>query len=105
MKAKYPKSFYDCDGVLLVYCSECTRGYNGTEENKCSCGCKKTVANSKSYCAIGMLTENVDKTRIRSLPRIIRHASGDKKTCFDGTPCRGIEKCAGWDVCQKKQGV
>lgn len=99
-KAKYPKSFYDCDGLLLVDCGECQRGYNGDAVDKCACGGFKK--NREQYCAIGTLMATVDKTRIRSLPRIIRHASGDKKTCDDGTPCRGIDKCAGWNTCQKK---
>jgi len=32
-------SFYDNKGKLFIDCSECDRGGNGTDKNKCSCGC------------------------------------------------------------------
>lgn len=94
----YPKSFYDCDGLLLIDCGECTRGYNGPAVDKCACG--GFNKGGDHYCAIGTLMENVDKSKIRSLPRIIRHIGGNKSLCFNGTPCRGVDKCAGYEQCQ-----
>jgi len=37
------KSFKDTKGKLWVACSECERGGNGSDEDKCSCGgnCKR----------------------------------------------------------------
>ncbi len=94
MKKKYPKSFRDCNALLMVACVECTRGPNGTTENKCA------AASRHGECCSGRLLPSIDGDTLRSLPRIIRHKPGDRKTCNDGTPCRGIDKCAGWDTCQ-----
>lgn len=98
---KYPRSFLDCNGVLCVSCSECVRGFNGSAEDKCSCGGTKTRGSMQSHCAIGTLMAIVDRATIRSLPRIVKHSAGNKSICFNGTPCRGEDKCAGWDICQK----
>lgn len=99
---KFPRSFYDCNGVLCVSCSECDRGYNGSAEDKCACGSTKprTIV-GQMYCCIGTLMPSVDKMKIRSLPRIVKHSEGDAGICFNGTLCRGEDKCAGWDLCQK----
>lgn len=94
---KYPRSFYDCNGRLLVACSECERGSNGTAIDKCA------GASSKGECCLGILLPSIDKAKLRSLPKLIMHKTGDKKICFNGTPCRGIDKCAGWDLCQKRR--
>lgn len=37
-KAKY--SEYDSKGKLYVDCSECNRGGNGSDKDKCSAGCR-----------------------------------------------------------------
>ena len=102
---KYPISFYDCDGLLLVACAECTRGFNSDIQDKCGSGGIRKGTGRDQYCAIGTLMSHIDKATLRSLPRIIKHKTGDKKTCFGGTPCRGIDKCAGWDTCQKGRGA
>ena len=51
-KAKY--SEINPHGVLFVDCSECTRGGNGTDENRCSCGWRHKRG-SKSGCTSGTL--------------------------------------------------
>lgn len=38
MKMKYRQ--YDSRGALYVDCSECERGGNGADANKCSCGAR-----------------------------------------------------------------
>ena len=56
-KAKY--SFKDYRGVLWVACIECTRGYNGLYEDKCSCGQKKKYF-AGSGCFNGKLLEGME---------------------------------------------
>ena len=51
-KAKY--SEVDERGALFVDCSECTRGGNGTDENKCSNGWRIKKGN-KGGCSSGIL--------------------------------------------------
>jgi len=98
---KYPKSFRDCRGMLCVSCAECERGFNGSVEDKCASGGIRSRANGMGYCTLGTLMTSIDRSAIRSLLPIVRHMTGDKSHCFNGTPCRGEDKCAGWDVCQK----
>jgi hypothetical protein len=91
---QFRKSFYDCDGKLAISCTECTRGPFGSAD-PCA------AASRKGYCFIGTLKADINRSTLRKLPRIIKHKTGDKKTCFDGTPCKGIEVCAGWNTCQR----
>ena len=51
-KAKYSKK--DTRGTLCVDCSECARGGNGNDENKCSSGWKIKKGN-KGSCFCGEL--------------------------------------------------
>jgi hypothetical protein len=99
---KYPRSFFDCRGMLCISCAECERGFNGSAEDKCAAGGTRSRANGMGYCTLGKLMASIDWSAIRSLPSIVRHMTGDKSHCFNGTHCRGIDKCAGWDTCQKK---
>ena len=54
IKAKH--SFRDNKGMLRVACSECERGGNGSDVDKCSCGFKAKKFNG-SGCFIGTLME------------------------------------------------
>jgi len=49
-------SFKDAKDILWVACSECERGGNGSDEDKCSCGgtCKKF---KRTGCFSGGLME------------------------------------------------
>jgi hypothetical protein len=47
-------SEYDSKGLLNVACSECERGGNGSDPNKCSCGWKVKKYN-KMGCFAGTL--------------------------------------------------
>ena len=51
-KAKY--SFKDTRGALFVDCSECSRGGNGNDKDKCSSGWKHKKGNNGG-CFIGEL--------------------------------------------------
>jgi hypothetical protein len=44
----------DSRGMLYVDCSECTRGGNGTDPNKCSCGWQ-VKRGRKGGCFVGTL--------------------------------------------------
>lgn len=59
-------SFYDNKGKLYVDCTECTRGYNGTDKDKCSAGhrCKKP---QQGGCFIGTVMDSVDLTKVERL--------------------------------------
>jgi len=57
MKAKYSKK--DTRGALQVDCSECERGGNGSDKDKCSCGWKIKKGN-KGGCFCGTLLSNLE---------------------------------------------
>ncbi len=48
------RSYYDSEGKLWVSCSECERGGNGSDKDKCSCGWKVKRWNGLG-CFIGTL--------------------------------------------------
>lgn len=54
------KSFYDNKGKLYVDCSECDRGGNGTDKDKCSSGWKIKKSDGRG-CFLGDLMEGVDE--------------------------------------------
>lgn len=54
---KMKHSFKDSRGCLWVACSECTRGGNGTIEDKCSAGWKIKKFNGYG-CFLGQLIED-----------------------------------------------
>jgi len=56
--AKKINSFRDNKGKLWVACSECDRGGNGTDVDKCSCGWKIKRFNG-SGCFCGTLIEKL----------------------------------------------
>lgn len=55
-------SFYDNKGKLYVDCTECTRGVNGTDEDKCLCGYKTKKPQSMG-CFIGEVLPSIDLTK------------------------------------------
>jgi len=54
------KSFKDTKDRLWVACSECNRGGNGTDKDKCSCGWQCKKFNGKG-CFGGELIEKFKK--------------------------------------------
>lgn len=52
------RSFKDTKGMLWVACSECERGGNGSDKDKCSCGgsCKRF---NNSGCFSGELIKKL----------------------------------------------
>ena len=56
-KAKY--SELDSRGHLFVDCSECSRGGNGTDKDKCSCGWKIKKGH-QGGCFSGSLIQGID---------------------------------------------
>jgi len=58
-KARF--SEYDTKGKLFVDCSECTRGGNGDDPDKCSCGWKHKRGR-KGGCFIGTLMPGLEAT-------------------------------------------
>lgn len=56
MKKVY--SEYDSRGALCVDCSECTRGGNGTDQNKCSSGWRHKKG-GRGGCYMGTLLPNI----------------------------------------------
>ena len=58
-KAKYSK--YDNRGSLCVDCSECDRGGNGTDKDKCACGWK-IKKGKKGGCFLGKLIPGIEAT-------------------------------------------
>lgn len=56
-KARY--STYDTKGKLYVDCSECERGGNGSDKDKCACGWKVKRGGKGLGCFIGMLLEGL----------------------------------------------
>ena len=61
MKPKF--SGRDSKGKLYVDCTECKRGINGSDEDKCSAGmrCKK---GGQGMCFCGDLIEKYDESKI-----------------------------------------
>jgi len=55
--AKY--SEYDNGGRLYVDCSECDRGGNGADKDKCSCGCRVKKGHMGG-CFTGSLIPGID---------------------------------------------
>jgi len=47
-------SFYDTNGQLYVDCTECERGKNGNDDDKCSCGVRVKFKN-RNGCFCGTL--------------------------------------------------
>jgi hypothetical protein len=54
--AKY--SQYDSKGKLFIDCSECNRGGNGADKDKCSCGWK-VKKGKKCGCFVGKLIDGM----------------------------------------------
>lgn len=59
-------SVYDSRGALHVDCSECNRGGNGSDPDKCACG-HKYKKGGRGGCFIGTLLGSVDRTQIKHL--------------------------------------
>lgn len=57
MKAKYSR--LDTRGKLFVDCSECNRGGNGTDPEKCSCGWQ-VKKGKQGGCFAGDLIEGLE---------------------------------------------
>lgn len=55
-RKKKKHSFTDVHGRHWVACSECNRGGNGSDKEKCSCGCKVKRWN-KQGCYLGTESE------------------------------------------------
>lgn len=53
-------SGYDKSGKRFVDCSECERGGNGTDPEKCSAGWQHTKPH-QGYCYLGVPIESVQK--------------------------------------------
>ncbi len=53
------RSFKDKNGMLWVACSECERGGNGSDKDKCSCGWKCKKFNGTG-CFCGNLMEKYE---------------------------------------------
>lgn len=98
---EYPKSFYDVDGKLFVSCWECTHGFFSKDQDKCHYG-DGTKARPHLGCWLGTLVPEIDRATLRSCPNVIRHKPGRLDICDDGTPCRGQDRCAGFEECQRK---
>jgi len=66
--AKKPKhgSFYDNKGKLYVDCTECTRGHNGDDKDKCSSGWQHKKKHLFG-CFLGILKSNVPREELRKL--------------------------------------
>lgn len=47
-------SFYDTKGKLYVDCTECERGKNGSDKDKCSCGVRVKFKNNNG-CFVGTM--------------------------------------------------
>jgi len=52
------RSFKDSNGKLWVSCSECERGGNGTDKDKCSCGWRVKRFNGLG-CFVGGLIDDL----------------------------------------------
>ena len=57
-KAMKIHSFYDSARMLCVDCSECTRGGNGSDPSKCSCGWKHKKG-GRGSCYSGTLMQGI----------------------------------------------
>lgn len=58
-------SFYDNKGLLAVDCTECTRGINGDDVDKCSSGYR--VKKPGMYCFVGTIIPTIDLSRAERL--------------------------------------
>lgn len=65
--AKKIHSFRDNKEMLWVACSECERGGNGTDKDKCSCGWKSKRFNG-SGCFVGTILKSL-KDKVKKNPR------------------------------------
>lgn len=64
------KSFKDKKGKLYVDCSECERGGNGIDKDKCSCGWKITKSDGRG-CFLGtLIPEGELEKRIADRPKV-----------------------------------
>jgi hypothetical protein len=63
-KEYFMNSFYDTRGNLWVACSECERGLNGSDKDKCSCARKKKFDGSGCFC--GQLMPKYEKVLKKS---------------------------------------
>lgn len=57
-KAKHSRR--DSKGRLFVDCSECNRGGNGNDKDKCSCGWQVKRGGSHLGCYCGTLIEGLE---------------------------------------------
>jgi hypothetical protein len=58
-------SYFDSKGHLFVACSECDRGGNGTDKDKCSCGWQVKRWN-KLGCFMGTLLPKYEEARLKA---------------------------------------
>lgn len=56
-------SFYDTNGQLYVDCTECERGKNGNDEDKCSCGVRVKVKNRNGCFAGTLISKYADQLK------------------------------------------
>lgn len=63
--AKKVSSFYDNRGLLHTDCTECERGHNGSDVDKCSCGWKQKKPGLG--CFIGTIIPSVDLSKAKRL--------------------------------------
>lgn len=59
-------SVYDNKGKLHVDCSECTRGANGSDPDKCSCGWRYKRGNMGG-CFMGNLLPHINLAEVKRL--------------------------------------
>ena len=59
-------SFYDNKGKLYVDCTECNRGANGNDVDKCSAGWRYKKPN-QSGCFIGDIMPDIDLSKAKRL--------------------------------------
>jgi len=57
-------SFYDSNGKLYIDCTECEKGKNGSDSNKCSCGIRVKKPN-QGGCFNGYLCMHIDKAKLK----------------------------------------
>jgi hypothetical protein len=59
-------SFYDNKGKLYVDCTECERGANGSDSDKCVAGWKYKKPNTAG-CFIGTIIPSIDLSNAKHL--------------------------------------
>jgi hypothetical protein len=64
--SKKVASFYDNKGKLYVDCTECERGHNGSDEDKCSAGWRFKKSHMGG-CFIGTVMPDIDLSKAERL--------------------------------------